>query len=149
MTTTEFKNKYKKVINIDSVQENQNNNLLIILTYIFNELKDCNFTISKINSIDSITIQSNNCKDKLQALNDKYVKTYQSYGLKWTNSGDYTIISVNPINKNTTSTSSSSNKSTTPNWIKDNIKQAIQPFLKTTNLSENLINDINRIKKLL
>ena len=39
MTVAEFKKTYKNVIGIDSLNENQNVNLLTILGYIFNFLK--------------------------------------------------------------------------------------------------------------
>jgi hypothetical protein len=153
MTVAEFKKTYKNVIGVDSLNENQNVNLLTILGYIFSELKDCTFNITSIESIDSLTIQSNNCKDKLQALNNKYLTTYKNYGLNWTNSGNYSTLSVSPSSKNTTTPSPNDNKSTntsnSANWVKDLFKPGIQSFLNATNLSENVINEIQRIKKLL
>jgi hypothetical protein len=145
MTVAEFKKTYKNVIGVDSLNENQNVNLLTILGYIFNELKDCTFNITSIESMDSLTIQSNNCKDKLQALNNKYLTTYKNYGLNWTNSGNYSTLSVSPSSKNTTTPSPNDNKSTSPNWVTNVIKSGINPAIFPTGLKE----EINKIKKLM
>lgn len=129
--------------------------ILDIINYLFDEIyktnNTCKITIIssdkdiRTKTINSLTFTADNCLEKIKKLKTKYIDTYKQNNLVWNESGNNITLSFGTSSsQNNTQNSTTPQDSSTPD-----VYQQVANTLMGIKENYKLINEINKIKKLL